>query len=64
MKTSESLLTRIDAYILRSFELETDLTHKVLAERILNRYGVDIDIQERLNEYTPPESFNPFIYWN
>ena len=64
MTPSASLLTRIDAYILRTLELERDITHSDLAERIKNRYGVDVSIAERLKEYTPPEEDNPFIYWN
>lgn len=58
-----SLLSRIDAYILRTLELERDITHSELAERIKNRYGVDIDVSKRLSEYTPPEEPNIFIYW-
>ena len=60
---SEQLLTRIDAFILISLELDRDLTHEKLEERIKNRYGVDISVKERLKEYIPPDDDNPFIYW-
>ena len=64
MKISPTILTRVDAYILRTVELERDIRHDELARRILSRYGVEIDIAERLKEYTPPNEDNPFIYWN
>jgi hypothetical protein len=64
MKISPTLLTRIDAYILRTIELERDIKHDELARRILSRYGVEIDIAERLKEYTPPDQPSNFLYWN
>ncbi len=64
MKISPSILTKVDAYILRTLELERDITHSELATRILNRYGVDINIAERLKEYTPPDQPSNFLYWN
>lgn len=60
---SQSLLTKIDAFILRSLELETDLKHSELEKRILSRYGVDVSVSERLKEYTPPDE-EPFKNWN
>lgn len=60
---SEQLLTRIDAFMLRSLELDRELTHKELEKRIKSRYGVDISVRERLKEYIPPDDDNPFIYW-
>lgn len=62
-KPSSQLLTRIDAFILRSLELDRELTHTKLEERIKSRYGVDISVKERLKEYIPPDDDNPFIYW-
>ena len=61
---SDSTLTKIDAYILRSLELETDLKHSELEKRIKARYGFDIDVKERLKEYTPRNDDNNFIFWN
>lgn len=62
-KPSEQMLTRIDAFILRSLEMERELTHEELEERIKSRYGCDISVKERLKEYIPPNDDNPFIYW-
>lgn len=62
-KPSRHLLTKIDSFILRSLELDRELTHEKLEERIKSRYGVDISVKERLKEYIPPDDDNPFIYW-
>lgn len=59
-KPSEQMLTKIDAYILRSLELDTRLSHKELEKRIFNRYGYNVDISERLKEYTNPDGEFPF----
>lgn len=58
------LLTRIDSYLLRTVELERDITREELAKRVKSRYGVDIDVQARLREYTPPDNEPILIYWS
>ena len=57
---SNTMLLKIDSFILRSLELDTSLTHAQLEERILNRYGYTISVSERLKEYKNSDDEFPF----
>ena len=64
-KPSETILTKIDAFILSTIESNTGITQKELEKRIFNRYGYSVDVKERLKEYTPKDQDGQFfIFWN
>lgn len=48
---SDQLLTRIDAYLLATVEIEREITHEQLEKLILDRYGATISASERLAIY-------------
>ncbi len=60
LQPNNKMLTRIDAFILRSLEDDTSLTNADLEKRIHNRYGYDISVSERLKEYTNKDGEFPF----
>jgi len=48
---SSQLLTRIDAYLLATVEIEREITFEQLEKLVLDRYGATISAQERLAIY-------------
>lgn len=50
-KPDNTLLTKIDALILKAHEMDNNFSREDVAEYIYKEFGVEVNVTERLKEY-------------
>lgn len=53
---------RIDAIILRAFEMDNNFHQGDLVKYIKTQYGIEVDLQERLKIYHNPDTGHDFSH--